>query len=188
MVRPTEFGKPHKLQGGQLARFGRPLALAKYFSRTFNLQPAASALLPAHDLYNKSIGFITASSCFALLAAVLAAPVWAHHSAAAEYDASKLLVLTGTVTKLEWTNPHTHLRLMVKDPQGAAVGWYLEMAAPSGMRRQGWFPGTLQPGNRVTVEAYPAKDLPSVAKVHRVKIPDGRWLWVDSTGPNEPSE
>ena len=114
--------------------------------------------------------------------------MWAHHSAAAEYDASKLVVLTGTVTKLEWTNPHTHLRLTVKGPQGAAVAWYLEMAAPSGMRRQGWFPGALSPGDRVTVEAYPAKDLPSVAKVHRVKIPDGRWLWVDSTGPDLPAD
>lgn len=114
--------------------------------------------------------------------------MWAHHSAAAEYDASKLLVLTGTVTRLEWTNPHTHLRINVKNASGAAVGWYLEMAAPSGMRRQGWVPDTLKPGDRVIVEAYAAKDLPSVAKVHRVKIPDGRWLWVDSTGPDLPVE
>ena len=125
---------------------------------------------------------------FLVLAALAAVPLWAHHSAAAEYDASKLLVLAGTVTKLEWTNPHTHLRLSVKARDGAAVAWYLEMAAPSGMRRQGWVPATLHPGDRVTVEAYKAKDYPAAAKVHRVKIPDGRWLWVDSTGPNEPSE
>jgi uncharacterized protein DUF6152 len=113
--------------------------------------------------------------------------LWAHHSAAAEFNASKLLILTGTVTKLEWTNPHTHLRLTVKGREGA-VAWYLEMAAPTGMRRQGWVPYTLKPGDLVTVEAYPAKDYPALAKVHRVKIPDGRWLWVDSTGPGEPSE
>jgi hypothetical protein len=123
------------------------------------------------------------------LAAFSAAiPVRAHHSAAAEYNASKLLVLTGTVAKLEWTNPHVHLRLSVKRASGGAVDWYLEMASPNGMMNQGWLPQTLKPGDVVIVEAYAAKDYPNTAKTHRVKVPDGRWLFADSGGPNGPPE
>jgi hypothetical protein len=113
-----------------------------------------------------------------------AAPLWAHHSAAAEYDASKLLVLTGVVTKVEWTNPHVHVHVEVKGPNGAAVDWYLEMASPNGMMSQGWQPKTVKPGDRVMVEAYAAKDYPAAAKTHRMKVPDGRWLFADSGGPS----
>jgi hypothetical protein len=124
----------------------------------------------------------------AAFAALVPAPLRAHHSAAAEYDASRLLVLTGVVTKVEWTNPHVHMRIDVKNSDGAAKNWYLEMASPNGMRRQGWLPNTLKRGDRVTVEAYAAKDYSAAAKAHRVKAADGRWLWVDSTGPDEREE
>ena len=116
------------------------------------------------------------------LAVLGAAPARAHHSAAAEFDASKLLVLTGTVTKVEWTNPHVHIHLDVKPAKGAAVDWYLEMASPNGMRGLGWLPSTMKRGDVVTVEAYPAKDYPSFAKAQRVKVADGRWLVVESGG------
>ncbi len=127
-------------------------------------------------------------SGLAALVALAAAPLWAHHSATAEYDASKLLVLTGRVTKVEWTNPHVHLHLDVKNSSGVTIDWYLEMASPNGMLRQGWRPTTMKPGDSVTVEAYAAKDYPTLAKTHRVKVPDGRWLYADSTGPEGPSE
>ena|SRR5215472_12911059 len=118
-----------------------------------------------------------------LAAAVLVCvPLWAHHSAAAEYDASKLLVLDGIVTKVEWSNPHVYFHVGVKDWSGAPVDWYLEAASPNGMRRQGWLPKTVKPGDRVTVEAYQAKDAPALAKTHRMRVPDGRWLYADSTG------
>jgi hypothetical protein len=118
--------------------------------------------------------------------ALTAIPLEAHHSAAAEYDASRLLVLTGTVAKVEWTNPHVHLRLTVKNAGGAVVEWYLEMGSPNSMMNQGWLPDTVKPGDRVIVEAYAAKDYPNTAKTHRVKVPDGRWLFADSGGPNGP--
>ncbi|HUI78135.1 MAG TPA: DUF6152 family protein [Bryobacteraceae bacterium] len=114
------------------------------------------------------------------LTALAAAQAWAHHSAAAEYDASKLLVLIGTITKVEWTNPHVYCHLDVKNPNGTTIDWYLEMASPNGMRRQGWLPDTMRIGDSVTVEAYAAKDHASLAKAHRVRVPDGRWLSVDS--------
>ena len=88
---------------------------------------------------------------FAVLAVLAAVPARAHHSAAAEFDASKLLVLTGIVTKVEWTNPHVHIHLDVKPAKGAAVDWYLEMASPNGMRGLGWLPYTMKRGDVLTV-------------------------------------
>ncbi|HEV3330904.1 MAG TPA: DUF6152 family protein [Bryobacteraceae bacterium] len=114
------------------------------------------------------------------LGALAATSSWAHHSAAAEYDAAKLLVLTGSVTKVEWANPHVYCHLGVKNASGATTDWYLEMASPNGMRRQGWLPYTLKTGDVVTVEAYAAKDHAALAKVHRIRVADGRWLSVDS--------
>jgi hypothetical protein len=125
---------------------------------------------------------------FAAMALLAGARLWAHHSAAAEYDASKLLVLTGTVAKVDWTNPHVYLHLDVKGPGGAIANWYLEMASPNGMLHQGWMPTTMKPGDVVTVEAYAAKDSPTLAKTHRVKVPDGRWLFADFGGPNGPRQ
>ncbi len=125
---------------------------------------------------------------WAAWAALSAASLGAHHSAAAEYDASRLLVLTGKVIKVEWTNPHVHWHFAVTNAKGITSDWYLEMASPNGMRRQGWLPNTVQAGDVVTVEAYGAKDFATVAKAHRIKVPDGRWLWVDSGGPNGPPD
>lgn len=120
-------------------------------------------------------------AALAALAALAAVPSPAHHSAAAEFEASRLLVLTGTVAKVEWTNPHVHIHLNAKGPGGAICDWYLEMASPNGMRRLGWLPDTMKPGEVVTVEAYAAKDYPTAAKAHRVRVA-GRWLFVDSGG------
>jgi Family of unknown function (DUF6152) len=127
-------------------------------------------------------------SAIAALAALALTPLWGHHSAAAEYDASKLLVLTGTVTKVEWTNPHVFFNLDVKNSSGKVVNWRLEMASPNGLLRQRWLPYTVKRGDLVTVEAYAAKDYDAAAKTHRVKVPDGRWLFADSTGPPGPNE
>jgi hypothetical protein len=120
----------------------------------------------------------------ATITAVSLARLWAHHSFAAEYDASRLLVLSGTVVTFDWTNPHASLQLKVKNTRGNNSIWYLEMASPNSMMRQGWMPNTVKPGDVVTVEAYASKDYPTGGKTHRVKVPDGRWLFADSGGPN----
>jgi Family of unknown function (DUF6152) len=125
-------------------------------------------------------------SAISALAALAVMPLWGHHSAAAEYDASKLLVLTGTVTKVEWTNPHVFFNLDVKTPGGKITNWRLEMASPNGLRSQHWLPYTMKPGDVVTVEAFAAKDYDAAAKTHRVRVPDGRWLYADSGGPGGP--
>jgi hypothetical protein len=115
-------------------------------------------------------------ACLALVPLI----TWAHHSAQAEYDASRLLVLTGTVTKLEWSNPHVHFYLEVKGRSGGSAIWYLEVASPNVLRGQGWLPNTIKSGDIVRVEAYPSRDRDTLAKAHRVHVPDGRWLFGDS--------
>jgi hypothetical protein len=118
----------------------------------------------------------------AAVAVVCLARLGAHHSFAAEYDASKLLILYGTVVKLNWTNPHASLQLIVQNADGKNTNWHLEMGSPNSLMRQGWMRDTVEPGDIVTVEAYAAKDYPTGGKTHRVKVPDGRWLFADSSG------
>jgi DNA/RNA endonuclease YhcR with UshA esterase domain len=87
----------------------------------------------------------------------LAVPVVAHHAVGAEYDASKPLKLTGTVTKVEFTNPHARMYFDVKQPDGTVVNWHVEMNARSILVRQGWTAKTLNIGETVTVVGHAAR-------------------------------
>jgi hypothetical protein len=100
---------------------------------------------------------VVAASLLGLLAAV--APVRAHHSFAAEYDATKLIKLTGTVTKIEWTNPHCYFYVDVKNEEsGKLENWALELGNPNALLRNGWTPNSVKIGDAVTVEGTRAKD------------------------------
>lgn len=92
----------------------------------------------------------------ALLAA--AVPAHAHHAFSAEFDADKPLKVTGTVTKVEWQNPHTRFYIDVADSQGSVESWSMELASPNLLMRSGWTPKTMKIGDVVTVEGFHAKN------------------------------
>ena len=115
---------------------------------------------------------------------VLAAAVSivAHHSFAAEYDANKPVTLKGTVTKVEWMNPHARFYVDVKDEKGNVVNWNLELASPNVLVRNGWSRKSLNVGDEVTVEGSLAKDGSKMANARVVKLADGRRVFAGSSG------
>lgn len=105
-----------------------------------------------------------------------ALPAVAHHSFAAEFDASKPIKVTGVVTAMEWVNPHSHLRFDVKTESGAIEHWSAECLPPNGLYRQGWRKGTIKEGEEITVTGFKAKDGSNYMWTQTVTTADGRRL------------
>jgi hypothetical protein len=95
-------------------------------------------------------------SVFVILASTMV--LSAHHSFAAEFDATKQVNLTGSVTKVEWMNPHVWFHIDVKDETGKVINWGVEMGSPNGLMRAGWSRTSMKTGDIVTVEGSRAKD------------------------------
>jgi Family of unknown function (DUF6152) len=123
---------------------------------------------------------------FMLVAAVtflMAAPVAAHHSFAAEYDADRPVTLTGSVTKMAWINPHSWIYIDVEKPDGTVENWAVEAGPPGTLIRAGFTKDSLAAGTVIKVNGYRAKDGALRANGRDITLPDGRLLFVGGSGP-----
>ena len=118
--------------------------------------------------------------------ALTASTVVAHHSFAAEYDANKPVTLKGTVSKIEWTNPHARFYVDVRDEKGTVTSWNLELASPNVLVRNGWTRKSLNVGDEVVVEGSLAKDGSKMANARVVRLADGRRVFAGSSGGDAP--
>ena len=108
----------------------------------------------------------------------------AHHSFDAEYDRTKTVVMKGTVTKLEWTNPHTRFYVDVKDGNGRVTNWNMELGSPNGLIRAGWTRHSLKIGDEVTVTVSLARDGSKMANARTIILADGKQVFgASSAGP-----
>ena len=118
----------------------------------------------------------------AALTALWAAPVNAHHSFAAEFDASKPVTIKGVVIQIEWKNPHVWFYVNVKDEEGRTTRWACEMGAPHQLQGRGWLRDTMKIGDIVTVEGSLARDGSKRANARTVTTADGKTLGAASSG------
>ena len=115
-------------------------------------------------------------------------PVAAHHAFSAEFDATRPVRLEGTITRMEWINPHSWLHIDVTNDDGEVESWMIE-AGPAGVLvRRGWNRNSIQPGTEVVVEGYQARDGSQRANGRDVTLPNGERLFAGSTGPGAPPE
>ena len=127
-----------------------------------------------------------------VLATALVVLLWvgsirAHHAFAAEYDARKPITMSGSVTKVEWTNPHVRFRMNVKDETGKITEWEFTMGAANGLLRRGWRTAMLKPDDAVTVDGYLARDGSHLANARVVTLSDGRKM-SGGTMPDAPAQ
>jgi hypothetical protein len=129
---------------------------------------------------------LAAAAVFALLLAAL--PAWPHHAFAAEFDPKRPVKLRGVVTKMEWINPHAWMHIDAKDADGKVTSWMIEAGTPNTLFRRGFTKDSLKIGTEVLVDGYQSKDGSNTANGRDVTLPDGRKLFLGSSGTGAPED
>ena len=133
-------------------------------------------------LKSVAIGFTAA------VVLLTAAPAPAHHAFSSEFDVDKPLQLQGTVTVMEWVNPHSWIHLDVKNPDGTVTSWMIEGGTPNTLLRRGFTKNSLKAGTELTVEGYRAKDGTNRANGRDLILPGGQRLFLGSAGTGAPDD
>ena len=131
---------------------------------------------------------LLSAATLTLLLTATAAPTLAHHSFAAEFDANRPVKLEGTVTKMDWINPHSWIHVDVTTPSGEVQKWMVEGGAPNALLRRGWNRNSLPAGTKISVQGFQAKDGSFRANGRDITFADGSKLFVGSSGIGAPDE
>ena len=131
---------------------------------------------------------LPAAAGVALSLVLAAAPVAAHHSFAAEFDANQPVSLKGTVTGMDWVNPHSWIHIDVKNPDGTVTQWMIEGGTPNTLFRRGFTKDSLKAGTEIVVDGYRAKNGKNRANGRDLILPDGKRLFLGSSGTGAPAD
>jgi hypothetical protein len=124
-----------------------------------------------------------AISCAGLMLST--ASLWAHHAFAAEFDINKPVTLTGTVTQMEWINPHAWIHIDVKGPDGKITSWMVEGGSPNILLRRGFTKRSLETGTEIVITGYQAKSGENRANGANITFKDGKRLFLGGSNPDE---
>ena len=131
---------------------------------------------------------LPAAAGVALSLVLAAAPVAAHHSFAAEFDANQPVTIKGTVTGMDWVNPHSWIHIDVKNPDGTVTQWMIEGGTPNTLFRRGFTKDSLKAGTEIVVDGYRAKNGKNRANGRDLILPDGKRLFLGSSGTGAPAD
>ena len=123
-----------------------------------------------------------------VLGGMLATPAIAHHAFSAEFDANRPLHMTGLVVKMEWINPHSWVHVEVTNDDGSKTTWMVEGGTPNTLFRRGFTQDSLSPGTEIVVDGYQAKDGSDKMNGRDLTFPDGRKLFLGSSGTGAPAD